>query len=84
MPMHIAPEIIEGKSKQSPASDNYALGRVVLKVGEFCKCEQIIMLSKTYLNDIFKRRTLTFIIEECEILRKQLSTITERTNLSDI
>ena len=30
---HIAPEIIEGKSKQSPASDVYALGRVVLIKG---------------------------------------------------
>jgi hypothetical protein len=27
---HITPEIIEGKSKQSPASDVYALERVVL------------------------------------------------------
>ena len=30
---HIAPEIIEGKSKQSPARDVYALGRVVLNYG---------------------------------------------------
>jgi serine/threonine protein kinase len=30
---HIAPEIIEGKSKQSPARDVYALGIVVLNYG---------------------------------------------------
>jgi hypothetical protein len=29
-----------------------------LKVGEFCKSEQIILLSKSCLNDIFKRCTL--------------------------
>ncbi|CAB4033036.1 Hypothetical predicted protein [Paramuricea clavata] len=32
---HIVPEIIEGKSKQSSASDVYALGRVVLKDHEY-------------------------------------------------
>ena len=58
---HIAPEIIEGKSKQSPARDVYACFRescFKLKVGEFCKCEQIIVPSKLCLNDKFKRCTL--------------------------
>ena len=58
---HIAPEIIEGKSKQSPARDVYACFRescFKLKVGEFCKCEQIIVRSKSCLNDKFKRCTL--------------------------
>ena len=67
---HIEPEVVEGNSKQSPASDIYSSGRVILKVGEFCACKDIITLSKSCLNDLFKRCTISLILEECQILKK--------------
>ena len=69
---HIAPEIVDGISKQSAASDIYALGRVILKVGDFCKCDDAIQL-------------ISFILEECEILQnKLLNSASGRRTLHDI
>ncbi len=69
---HIAPEIVDAISKQSAASDIYALGRGILKVGEFCKCDDTIQLSKSCQNELPKRCTISFILEECEILQNKL------------
>ena len=34
---HTAPEIVDGTAPQSPLSDIYSLGRVVIKIGEFVR-----------------------------------------------
>ena len=56
---HIAPEIIEGKSKQSPARDVYACFRescFKLKVGEFLSVNRLSCqanhVSTIYLRDV--------------------------------
>ena len=69
---HIAPEIVDAISKQSAASNIYALGRGILKVREFCKCDDTIQLSKSCQNELPKRCTISFILEECEILQNKL------------
>ena len=42
---HVAPEIVDGKSQQTTSSDNFALGRIILKVGNRYKCDKLVALS---------------------------------------
>ena len=54
---HIAPEIIEGKSKQSPARDVYALGRVVLNygLGSFVSVNRLSCYKANHVSTIYLR-----------------------------
>lgn len=68
---HIAPEIINGLYPQSPASDVFSLGKMISLIGQFCKCEKITKLGSSCLDDLARRCSLGFVVEECEILIKQ-------------
>ena len=54
---HITPEIIEGKSKQSPARDVYALGRVVLNygLGSFVSVNRLTCYNANHVSTIYLR-----------------------------
>ena len=71
---HIAPEIVDGKSPQTTSSDIFALGRIILKVGNRYKCDKLVALSKLCTSENpAKRCTLSFLKEECNALHKMLS-----------
>ena len=68
---HIAPEIVDGTAPQSPSSDVYSIGRVVIKIGEFVCWEEIVKLGGMCAEaNVAKRCTLSFLIDECKLLGK--------------
>jgi serine/threonine protein kinase len=70
---HIAPEIVEGTAGQTASSDIFALGRIILEIGTRLNCTKIVDLSKLCIDENpAKRCTLSFLIEECDIVYKQL------------
>ena len=44
---HVALEIVDGKSQHTTSSDTFALGRIILKVGNRYKCDKLVALSWT-------------------------------------
>ena len=70
---HIAPEIVDGKSPQMTSSDIHALGRIILKIGTRYECDKIVALIKLCTSENpAKSATLSFLIDECDELSKQI------------
>ena len=71
---HIAPEIVEGTAPQTASSDVFVLGKIILNIGTRLNCPKIVDLSKLCTSENpAKRCTLSFLIEECKIINKQIA-----------
>ena len=69
---HIAPEIVDGPTAQSTATDVYSFGKVIIKIGKSCRDEAILKIGEVSAQEnIAERCTLTLIHEECELLLKK-------------